>query len=135
MPGDDNYKISINIIPERVDFKRYNKYTEVQMRKNNIKKGMHSIKTMSNTRKSTIPISRNSSFFELFILDKERGQLCNERNNLSVKLDVINNRLEEIEHEIKLLVQNSGLTDEQLKNEIEQATSENKAWKSISINY
>ena len=105
------------------------------MRKNNIKKGMHSIKTMSNTRKSTIPVSRNSNFFELFILDKEREQLCNERNNLSAKLDVINDRLEEIEHEIKLLVQHSGLTDDQLKNEIEQVKKGNKVWKSVSINY
>jgi predicted nuclease with TOPRIM domain len=69
------------------------------------------------------------------MLEKEKERLLVERNKLSIKLDVINNRLEEIEIETKRLVEMEGLDLEFLSAELKKARDENREWKSVSINY
>ncbi|MFA8436677.1 MAG: hypothetical protein ACEPOZ_19375 [Marinifilaceae bacterium] len=98
-------------------------------------RGLHSTKTLSTIGKRSIPQTHCSSYLELYMLEKEKERLLVERNKLSIKMDVINNRLEEIEIETKRLVEMEGLDLEFLSAELKKARDENKEWKSVSINY
>jgi len=98
-------------------------------------KGVHNTSTMSSARKRSIPQTQSSSYLELYMLEKEKERLLLERNKMSVKMGIINNRLEEIEMETQRLAKIKGLDRDFLEKELLKAKEENVVWKSVSLNY
>lgn len=98
-------------------------------------KGAQSVRTMSTTRKRSIPGCMNSNYLELFMLEKEKERLLMERNRLSLKMDVVHARLEEMEIEINRLRKVEGLAETSQKKKLEKAKEENAVWKTVSIKY
>jgi predicted nuclease with TOPRIM domain len=63
----------------------------------NALKGMHSLRTIQTTRRDSDTHKENSDYLKLFMLEKERTRLRNERIRLSLRLETLNDRLKEID--------------------------------------
>ena len=60
-------------------------------------KGLQSIKSMQNVVKSGIPNKEDSDFIKLYIFEKERSRLQGEEIRILQRLEIIKNRLKEIQ--------------------------------------
>ena len=60
-------------------------------------KGLQSIKSMQNVVKSGIPNKEVSDFINLYIFEKERSRLQGEEIRILQRLEIIKNRLKEIQ--------------------------------------
>ncbi len=67
------------------------------MENQNSIKGMHSIRTMSSSKKSSFSNETTSNHLNLYMMDKEMTRLLMEKKRLSIRLEAINNRIRDIE--------------------------------------
>jgi len=63
-------------------------------------KGIHGAGTTQSRKKRSIPRVQNSTYLDLYMLDKEKERLLKEDRKLSMRKDGIRKRLEEIELEM-----------------------------------
>lgn len=97
-------------------------------------KGIQSIKTMHTSKKSAIPNNAGSDFIKLYMLEKEKTRLQSEAILISLRLNTLQIRLNEIQEfydEKSILLQNHDMA------ESFQTTSaeENQDFKTVSIEY
>lgn len=103
-------------------------------------KGLNSIKTMKNVKKRSIDMAKNSSFLELYILEKERERLVAERRIIEQKLNGLNKRLKEIAEEVKEIQTAKGYAKKTLENKKDSAPinpnkKEQKAINKVQFDY
>lgn len=92
-------------------------------------KGLQSIKSMQNVNKSGIPNKEDSEFIKLYMYEKERNRLKGEEIRILLRLEFIQNRLQEIQN----FYNNKA---EQMQNkEEENSTPVKSEWKTMSIDY
>lgn len=60
-------------------------------------KGMHCIKTLNTSKKNAIP-GKETDYLNLYMLEKEKKRLLEERGRLTMRLQTIDKRLKEIEN-------------------------------------
>ncbi len=60
-------------------------------------KGLQSIKSMQNVVKSGIPNKDESDFIKFYLFEKERTRLKSEELRILLRLEIIQNRLKEIQ--------------------------------------
>jgi hypothetical protein len=60
-------------------------------------KGLQSIKSMQNVVKSGIPNKEESDFIKLYMFEKERTRLNSEKIRIIQRLEIIQDRLDEIQ--------------------------------------
>ncbi|HKI89943.1 MAG TPA: hypothetical protein VKA38_13015 [Draconibacterium sp.] len=97
-------------------------------------KGLQSIKSMQNVAKSSVSNKEDSDFIKLYLFEKERSRLRSEEIRILLRLEIIQNRLTEIQQ----------YTNEQIE-QLHSPGSEKKGkkpkrddkedWKTMSINY
>ncbi len=93
-------------------------------------KGMHNLRTMHTRKKE-----KDSNYLKLYILDKERTRLRSEQTRLYQRLEIIQDRLNEIDEFYKSVV-GKELTEEKGKDEDpDKKKDEGKQWKTIEIDY
>jgi predicted nuclease with TOPRIM domain len=92
-------------------------------------KGMHNLKTMHTRKKE-----KESNYLKLYILDKERTRLRSEQIRLNLRLEVINERLKEIEDFHKSVVEQKQPETDNNQPDPEK-TVKGKQWKTMSIDY
>ena len=102
--------------------------------------GVHNIRSMQTTGKRSIPKNQNSTYLDLYMLNKEKDRLLKEDERLSKRKVIIRKRLEEMELEMNRLqgakamvgatrnVGSSGGT-------FTQKDGFKKDWKKMSLNY
>ena len=61
-------------------------------------KGLQSIKSMQNVVKSGIPNKEDSDFIKLYMFEKERTRLKSEETRILLRLEIIQDRLKEIQN-------------------------------------
>ena len=97
-------------------------------------KGMGSIKTIHTTKNTTIPNNEGSDFIKMYMLEKEKQRLLSEEKMLSLRQNTIQNRLQEIQ--LYYHAKSIQLRDQELSgNEMNSASNENEAFKTMSIDY
>jgi len=70
------------------------------------------------------------------MLEKEKERLFMERKRLSFRMDVVNNRLLEVETETNRLLKIKVFDAEPQKiKKLKKAKEENKEWKTVSLRY
>ncbi|MDP3443928.1 MAG: hypothetical protein Q8T08_13815 [Ignavibacteria bacterium] len=97
-------------------------------------KGVHDIRSLRVAKKSCIPGKQQTNFLELYMLDKEKERLSNEEKRIILRLETLNNRLNEIQqffHEKLGQVQNH----EPLENSQKASNKEKTDFKTMSIDY
>ena len=97
-------------------------------------KGLQSIRSMQNVVKSGIPNKEESDFIKLYLNEKERTRLRNEEIRILMRLEIIQNRLKEIQaySDDKAGQMNVPGPDEKKKKSTGDAVSD---WKTMSIDY
>lgn len=110
------------------------------MEKGYRKKGLDSIKTMKNVKKISAVKAKESSFLELYILEKEKERLLMERQLFAQKLTGIKRRLNEIETEVERIQLARGYSMKNLESKKNPApTSPNKkeqrSFKKVQFDY
>jgi hypothetical protein len=102
--------------------------------------GVHNIRSMQSTGQRSIPKNQNSTYLDLYMLNKEKDRLLKEDERLSKRKVIIRKRLEEMELEMNRLqgakamvgatrnVGSSGGT-------FTQKDGFKKDWKKMSLNY
>lgn len=101
----------------------------------NALKGLQSIKSMQSVVKSGIPNKEDSDFIKLYLLEKERSRLKSEEIRILLRLEIIQNRLKEIQ---AYYDEKAGEMSTEAKPEIkkpEPQPEEKKEWKTLSIDY
>ena len=63
----------------------------------NALKGLQNIRSMQNVVKSGIPNKEESDFIKLYMFEKERTRLKSEETRILLRLEIIQNRLNEIQ--------------------------------------
>ncbi|RTY67633.1 hypothetical protein EKM05_06475 [Flavobacterium sp. GSP27] len=97
-------------------------------------KGIGSIKTMYNTKKSAISNNEGSDFLKMYMLEKERTRLRSEEILISRRLNIIQIRLNEIQEFYNgqsILLQNPDRTESYQTNKDEEKPN----FKTMSIDY
>ena len=97
-------------------------------------KGIGSIKTMYNTKKSAISNNEGSDFLKMYMLEKERTRLRSEEILISRRLNIIQIRLNEIQEFYNgqsILLQNPDMTERSQTSKDEEQTN----FKTMSIDY
>ncbi|MDA3817419.1 MAG: hypothetical protein PF486_08580 [Prolixibacteraceae bacterium] len=92
-------------------------------------KGLQNIKSMQGVVKSGIPNKEDSEFIKLYIFEKERNRLKGEEIRMLLRLDIIRDRLQEIQkfYDKKAVdMQNFGG---------EESVQEKSDWKTMSMEY
>ncbi len=92
-------------------------------------KGLQNIKSMQTVVKSGIPNKEDSEFIKLYIFEKERTRLKSEEIRLLLRLEIIRDRLQEIQqfYDKKAVdMQNIGG---------EEPVKEKSDWKMMSMEY
>lgn len=92
-------------------------------------KGLQNIKSMQGVVKSGIPNKEDSEFIKLYIYEKERNRLKSEEIRLLLRLEIIRDRLQEIQsfYDKKAVdMQNIGG---------EEPVQEKSDWKTMSMEY
>ncbi|HBZ66686.1 MAG TPA: hypothetical protein DEO70_07600 [Bacteroidales bacterium] len=92
-------------------------------------KGLQSIKLMQNVKKSGIPNKEDSEFIKLYMYEKERNRLKGEEIRILLRLEFIQNRLQEIQS-----FYDKKAEQMQIK-EGENSNQEKTDWKTMSIDY
>jgi len=97
-------------------------------------KGLQSIKSMQNVVKSGIPNKEESDFIKLYLFEKERTRLKSEETRILLRLEIIQNRLKEIQayNDEKAGMMHPPEPAEKSK---KSRKDDKKAWKTMSINY
>ncbi len=94
-------------------------------------KGLQNIKSMQSVNKSGIPNKEDSDFLKLYILEKEKGRLQNEKIRALQRLEVIQKRLNEIQE-----ISNESIGLKQLIEKTKKTDKNNKEdWQTMSIDY
>jgi hypothetical protein len=97
-------------------------------------KGIHSIKSMQSIKKDAEGNGDNPDFLKLYMLDKERSRLENEKKGIQLRLDPINARLEEISEYYAVSLGRRFNTGSD-KNQGIGKDGEKQEWDTIGINY
>lgn len=92
-------------------------------------KGLRNLKTIHTKKKEN-----QSNFLKLYILDKERIRLRNEQIRLNLRLEIINERLKEIEDFSKSVLETEETLKEDTKPEVIQEKG-GQQFKTISFDY
>jgi hypothetical protein len=97
-------------------------------------KGLQSIKSMQTVVKSGIPNKEDSDFIKLYMLEKERTRLKSEEIRIIQRLEILQNRLKEIqlyydEKASEMHVEPPSKKAEKSKKD------DKKEWKTMSIDY
>ena len=97
-------------------------------------KGLQSIRSMQNVVKSGIPNKEESDFIKLYLFEKERTRLKSEEIRILQRLEIIRNRLGEIQS------YNDEKAGEMIppapaEKEKKSKKDESKEWKTMSIDY
>jgi hypothetical protein len=97
-------------------------------------KGLQSIKSMQSVVKSGIPNKEDSDFIKLYMLEKERTRLKGEEIKMLQRLEIIQNRLKEIQiyYDEKAGEMHTPLTSGKV---IKSKKEDKKEWKTMSIDY
>jgi len=97
-------------------------------------KGLQSIKSMQGVVKSGIPNKEDSDFIKLYMLEKERTRLKTEEIRILQRLELIQNRLKEIQayYDEKAGEMHNLPAPEKVK---KSKKDEKKEWKTMSIDY
>jgi len=97
-------------------------------------KGLQSIKSMQGVVKSGIPNKEDSDFIKLYMLEKERTRLKTEEIRILQRLELIQNRLKEIQayYDEKAGEMQNLPSPEKVK---KSKKDEKKEWKTMSIDY
>lgn len=97
-------------------------------------KGLQSIKSMQNVVKSGIPDKEESDFIKLYLFEKERTRLKNEEIRISLRLEIIRNRLREIQtyYDEKAGQMN---VPESVEKKKKHGKGDKNDWKTMSIDY
>ncbi len=97
-------------------------------------KGLQSIKSMQGVVKSGIPNKEDSDFIKLYMLEKERTRLKTEEIRILQRLELIQNRLKEIQayYDEKAVAMHNLPSPEKVK---KSKKDEKKEWKTMSIDY
>jgi len=103
-------------------------------------KGLHVLKTLHGTKKSSIPRVHNSTYLDSYMLEKEKERLLKEYERLCMRRDVIKKRLEEIHLEMnKLKDIEAAIRASDNENSsgrtFNQKDGVKKDWKKMSLNY
>lgn len=93
-------------------------------------KGMHNLRTMHTRKKE-----KDSIYLKLYILDKERTRLRSEQTRLNQRLEIINDRLNEIDKFYKSVVGKEQTEEKKKDKDPEKKEEEGKQWKTIEIDY
>jgi len=92
-------------------------------------KGLQSIKSMQNVTKSSISNKDESDFIKLYLFEKERTRLKSEEKRILQKLEIIQDRLREIQqfyNEKSVQMHNP---------EPQESNQEKSEWKTMSMDY
>jgi hypothetical protein len=92
-------------------------------------KGLRNLKTIHTKKKEN-----QSNFLKLYILDKERMRLRNEQIRLNLRLEIINDRLKEIEDFSRSVIEIEEPPKKQTKTE-EIQEQEGQQFKTVSFDY
>ena len=95
-------------------------------------KGMQSLKTLKSIQKSAIPEKQDADYIKLYMLEKEKIRLLNEQSRISLRLEIIQNRLKEIQD---FYTEKSKLFQKQDYTSKEENNQEGRAFKTMSIDY
>jgi hypothetical protein len=97
-------------------------------------KGLQSIKSMQNVVKSGIPNKEESDFIKLYLFEKERTRLKSEEIRILLRLEIIQNRLKEIQayNDEKAGQMLPPDPAEKIK---KSKKDDKKEWKTMSIDY
>jgi len=99
------------------------------MSASNSLKGLRNLKTIHTKKKEN-----QSNFLKLYILDKERIRLRNEQIRLNLRLEIINERLKEIEAFSRLVLETEELPKNEIKIE-EVQEKDGQQFKTLSFEY
>ncbi|MCX6306110.1 MAG: hypothetical protein NT040_14200 [Bacteroidetes bacterium] len=97
-------------------------------------KGLQSIKSMQNVVKSGIPNKEDSDFIKLYMFEKERTRLKSEEIRILQRLEIIQDRLKEIQayyDEKAGEMHTPGPSEKSRKSK----KDDKKEWKTMSIDY
>lgn len=103
------------------------------MATSNSLKGMHNLRTIQTKRRDADSYKENSDYLKLFMLEKERTRLHNERVRLLLRLENLNTRMKEIE-EFYASVLNSN-NSSTINEPSDSPDIEVKKWKTKPIKY
>jgi transposase len=93
-------------------------------------KGLRNLKTLHTKKKEN-----QSNFLKLYILDKERMRLRNEQIRLNLRLEIINDRLKEIEAFSKSVMETEELPDKKETKTEEMHEKEGQQFNTVSFEY
>ncbi len=102
------------------------------MPKVNTIKGMHSLKTLNRMQKNAIPEKQNADYIKLYMFEKEKKRLLNEQSRISLRLEIIQTRLKEIQD---FYTEKSKLLQKQDYTSKEENNQEGRTFKTMSIDY
>jgi hypothetical protein len=97
-------------------------------------KGLQNIKSMQGVVKSGIPNKEESDFIKLYLLEKERSRLKSEEIRLLLRLEIIQNRLREIQEYNDEKAGEMASQDKPVK-ETKPDEVQKSDFKTLSINY
>ncbi|MCK9400001.1 MAG: hypothetical protein M0Q51_08435 [Bacteroidales bacterium] len=97
-------------------------------------KGLQSIKSMQNVVKSGIPNKEESDFIKLYLFEKERTRLKSEEIRILLRLEIIQNRLKEIQAYNEEKAGQMNVPDPVEKSK-KSRKDDKKDWKTMSIDY
>ena len=95
-------------------------------------KGLQNINSMQNVVKSGIPNKEDSDFIKLYMLEKERTRLKTEEIKITLRLEFIQNRLNEIQKYYDEKAGEMLVPVQQGPNQMEEEKSD---FKTMSIDY
>ncbi len=93
-------------------------------------KGMHNLRTMHTRKKE-----KDSNYLKLYILDKERTRLRSEQIRLNQRLEIIKDRLSEIDEFYKSVVGKEKAEEKSKDEDPEKKKDDEKQWKTMDIDY
>lgn len=98
-------------------------------------KGLQSIKSMQSVVKSGIPNKEDSDFIKLYLLEKERSRLKSEEIRILLRLEIIQNRLREIQEYYDNKAGEMTIDGKTVTEKPKPEPEEKKEWKTLSIDY
>jgi len=98
-------------------------------------KGLQSIKSMQNVVKSGIPNKEESDFIKLYLFEKERNRLKSEEIRVLHRLEIIQNRLKEIQAYNDEKARKMHPSELKEKNKKSKKDEDKEDWKTMSIDY
>lgn len=92
-------------------------------------KGLQSIRSMQNVSKSGIPNKEESDFIKLYMFEKERTRLTSEKIRILQRLEIIQDRLNEIQ------IHNDKKADQMRSSESTEISQAKSEWITMPIEY